>query len=246
MGVCMTLLEGRDSALLVDTGYGLTDTAAHVRSLLPEGKPLQVVLTHAHHDHALGALWFPSVWLLQEEAEDFREYGDEHWRRHVLEGARSHGVAVDEAAFLAAPMPAWSTPPASVDLGGLTVELLPLPGHTPGSLVVWVPELALLLTGDDWNPCTWLFFPEALPVRQYLENARKLLALPFRQVVCSHSPTPYPREKLESFLTGLTDEELRAAEPSPEGAPYGINTHTAHPTPDQILVFDFDRFPQEA
>ena len=246
MGVCFTLLEGRDMALLVDTGYGLDDTAAHVRSLLPEGKPLQVVLTHAHHDHALGALRFPSVWLLPEEQADFREYGNERWRRHVLKGAREHGLAPDEAAFLAAPMPTWSAPPASVDLGGLTAELLPLPGHTPGSLVVWVPELGLLLTGDDWNPCTWLFFEEALPVRQYRENVRRLLDLPVRQVLCSHQPAVFPREKLASFILGLTDEALLTAAPSPEGDPYGIRTVTAHPCPDQILVFDRDKFTPEA
>ena len=246
MGVCMTLLEGRDMALLVDTGYGLEDTAAHVRSLLPEGKPLQVVLTHAHHDHALGALRFPSVWLLPEEEADFREYGNGQWRRHVLEGARSHGLTPDEDAFLAAPMPAWSAPPASVDLGGLTAELLPLPGHTPGSLVVWLPELALLLTGDDWNPCTWLFFEEALPVKAYRANMERLLALPFRQVICAHDTRVHPREMLERFVLGLTDETLFAAAPSPEGSPYGINTHTAHPCPDQILVFDRDKLTLEA
>ena len=246
MGVCFTLLEGRDRALLVDTGYGLEDTAAHVRALLPQGKPLQVVLTHAHHDHALGALHFPSVWLLPAEEENLRVYSNEKWRRHVLAGARSHGLTPEEAAFLAAPLPARSAPPASVDLGGLTAELIPLPGHTPGSLVVWVPELALLLTGDDWNPCTWLFFPEALPVEQYRENIRQLPALPFRQVLCSHRTGAYPREALVSFIEGLTDPVLQAAEPSPEGAPHGVTTCTAHPCPGQVLVFDRHKYIQEA
>ena len=33
MGVCMTLLEGSQAALLVDTGYGTEDVAAFVRTL---------------------------------------------------------------------------------------------------------------------------------------------------------------------------------------------------------------------
>lgn len=33
MGVCMTLLCGKDRALLVDTGYGLEDVGAYVKTL---------------------------------------------------------------------------------------------------------------------------------------------------------------------------------------------------------------------
>ena len=53
MGVCMTLIEGETDAMLVDTGYGTEDVAAFVRTLTD--KPLTVLLTHHHHDHALGA-----------------------------------------------------------------------------------------------------------------------------------------------------------------------------------------------
>ena len=56
MGVCMTLIEGDKAALLVDTGYGTEDVAAFVRTLTD--KPRTVLLTHHHHDHALGARWF--------------------------------------------------------------------------------------------------------------------------------------------------------------------------------------------
>jgi len=56
MGVCMTLLAGSEKAILVDTGYGIEDVGRFVRTLTD--KPLQVILTHGHHDHMLGARWF--------------------------------------------------------------------------------------------------------------------------------------------------------------------------------------------
>ena len=65
MGVCMTLLRGEKRALLVDTGYGAEDVAAFVRTLTD--LPLTVVLTHGHHDHALGSRWFGEVHLLPED-----------------------------------------------------------------------------------------------------------------------------------------------------------------------------------
>ena len=55
MGVCMTLLVGKDRALLVDTGYGLENVREMAASIT--ALPVTVLLTHAHHDHALGARW---------------------------------------------------------------------------------------------------------------------------------------------------------------------------------------------
>ena len=239
MGVCCTLLVGDGRALLVDAGYGLEDIHAYVRTLTD--KPLQLLLTHGHHDHALGAMHFSSAWLFPEDEGVYRTYTGERQRRRVADSAKANGIAVDRERFLTTPMAVTAPPPPSADLGGMTARILLCPGHTPGSAVVYVPERELLITGDDWNPVTWCFFPEALPVREYRENVKKLLALPFRRVLCSHREGLWEREKLVSFLDGLTDECLRAAEPSGAGADKGINTCTAHPAEGQILVFDRDR-----
>ena len=51
MGVSFTLLTGSERALLIDTGYGLEDAAAYVRSVT--SRPVDVLLTNGHHDHAL-------------------------------------------------------------------------------------------------------------------------------------------------------------------------------------------------
>lgn len=126
-----------------------------------------------------------------------------------------------------------------IDLGGMTAEIIPCPGHTPGSCVVHVPERSLLLSGDDWNPCTWLFFPAALNVWDYRDHVRGLLKLPFEHVLCSHQPALYPRETMSAFLAGLTDDAILAAHPVCI-APYeDIDTRQADLPQDQILVFDW-------
>lgn len=237
MGVCMTLLTGEQYALLVDTGYGLENVGAFVRTLTD--LPVRVLLTHHHHDHALGARWFGEAWMFDEDAADWPLYAGQSQRERVLEQAKAKGLPA-EGDFLGDPIPMpLSQREGRVDLGGMTAEVIRCPGHTPGSAVVWVPERRLLLTGDDWNPCTWLFFPAALPVHDYLRNVRALLELPFEHVLCSHQPTLYPRAKLEAFLNGMTDDVLRAARPVKPGPYPEIDTRQAELPDGQVLVFDW-------
>lgn len=244
MGVCMTLLAGEERALLVDTGYGVEDVAAFVRTLTD--KPLTVLLTHGHYDHALGARWFDNARLFPADLPVYETYAGEYWRRHVLEGVHQHGLKINEADFLAAALPAAQVQAEeAIDLGGMTARILLCPGHTPGSAVVYVPERELLLTGDDWNPTVWLFYPEALPVRQYRENVKKLLDLPFRHVLCSHQPRLFRRGKLEAFLAGLTDEALDAAGTVPTGELVHVRTAQAALPDEQYIVFDRDKYQQE-
>ena len=243
MGVCMTLLRGEKQALLIDTGYGLEDVAAYVRTLTD--KPLSVMLTHGHHDHALGARWFDRVWLAKADFPVYETYTNDHWRWHVLDGVREKGLPVDEEDFLSAKMAAPEVlDEKTVNLGGLTARIIHCPGHTPGSAVVYVPERELLITGDDWNPCTWLFFPEALCAQDYRKNMRQLLTLPFGHVLCSHQFMLFDRTRIDQFMNGLTDDCLKAAKPVDEGARVGVQTSMAQLPMDQIFVFDRDKFEQ--
>lgn len=238
MGVCMTLIEGEREALLVDTGYGIEDVAAFIATLTD--KPLTVLLTHNHHDHAMGARWFDKTVMLPEDMAEWPVFTGEGKRRVVLGQAQAKGIAVTEAEFLAGECRVpYAIHGGSLDLGGLTAQIIPCPGHTPGSCVVYIPEHALLLTGDDWNPCTWLFFEAALDVKQYRENVRALQALPFTHVLCSHQIDLYPRAKFDDFMNGLTDDVLRAAQPVTIGGCEHIDTRQANVTDGQILVFDW-------
>lgn len=241
MGVCFTLLCGTERALLVDTGYGLHDVAAFVRSLTQ--LPTDVLLTHGHHDHVLGARWFAKTSMFAEDQADFSRYTCREKRQEILGQAASKGILCDEAAYLnaAIPMP-LPAKEATLDLGGMTVELLRVPGHTPGSAVCYVPKHRLLLTADNWNPCTWLFFPAALPAETFRKNQlERLSPLPFEKVLCSHQPRLYQRDDWERFFHGLTDACLKEAPAVPAGKGMNIDTHQASPAPDMIFVFDWNK-----
>ena len=241
LGVCITLLCGNRQAVLVDAGFGLEDVAAFTASLTD--RPIRLILTHGHYDHILGAGYFPEAALFPEDVPLAQEHEISFWRKRVLEEASVRGIPTDEHAFLSAPAPVWTVlETGTIDLGGLSVEVIHCPGHTPGSAVIYVPERELLLTGDDWNPTTWLFFREALPVRDYLRNMRALLELPFRHVLCPHDKTLFERSELDRFVLGLTDAALAAAKPVDTGEWLGIHTMEAVPAPGQRLVFDAAKY----
>ena len=237
MGVCMTLLVGDQSALLVDAGYGTEDVHAFVRSLTD--LPLSVVITHGHHDHCLGARWFDKTMMFPEDQQDFATYTGMETRKRVQGQAQAKGLTVPDD-FLTAEIPVpLPLSEQTVDLGGMTVQIIHCPGHTPGSAVVYVPDRSLLLTADDWNPCTWLFFPAALGAHEYLANVRKLQKLAYNHVLCSHQPMLFERSMMDDFLDGMSDEVLKAAA-AVDIPPYeAIDTHQANLPHNQIFVFDW-------
>ena len=254
MGVCMTLIEGEKAALLVDTGYGTESVGELVYSLIGN-KSVNVFLTHHHHDHTLGAYTLGrlsdcEVLMLPDDAPVFHVYNGMSKRRQVLGQAQSKGLIgtdqLSEDLFLAGEceLPSTATP-GDIDLGGLTARIIDCPGHTPGSGCVLIPERKLLITGDDWNPCTWLFFPEALGVREYRQNLRLLQTYEFTHVLCSHQLECFPRAKFDAFVDNLTDDILNTARPVTIGGYDHIDTRQADVTDGQILVFDWNKYRKE-
>ena len=94
MGVCMTLLEGENAAMLVDTGYGIEDVADFMRHMTD--LPLTVFLTHNHHDHAMGARCFPETYMLEADMADWRMFTDDKMRRRVLTQAIGKNLHPDD------------------------------------------------------------------------------------------------------------------------------------------------------
>ncbi len=237
MGVSFTLIEGRDCAVLYDTGYGMEDVRAYVKTLTE--KPVTVLLSHGHHDHMLGARWFEKTYLCAEDMEEFIERTGTLQRTKVRQQAEDRGVPVP-ADFMDMPiaMPEAIRFPEKTecfesrteDLGGLEIRVIRVPGHTPGSIVIFIPEYSLLLTGDDWNPCTWMWFPTSMRADGWRNNMLELVRLleqderyEIAHVLCSHQPMLREGKEMKDFLAYMTDERLANAPAVDMNAP--IDTH---------------------
>ena len=151
----MYLAVGSERALLIDTGCGLTDLPALVRRFTD--KPLDVMLTHCHPDHAGGIGWFDRIYLHPDDfpavpeldADEIRGYN-----RMLGEQGSFQVYEYDpDAVHPLEPLPKLAplTDGFVFDLGGRTLEVIGTPGHTPGSVCLLDAKNRILFSGDACN-----------------------------------------------------------------------------------------------
>lgn len=197
--VYMELIVGAHHALLFDTGYGFGCLKDVVRGITD--KPLIVVNSHGHVDHACGNAQFGGAFIHPADVELAQEHNGREMRMAELDTAEVP-MEFDLEAYLS--LGTGELIPVGegerFDLGGMTLEVIHLPGHTAGSIGLWCPERRLLWVGDAMNSFVWLFLPEAQPLETYIRSLHKAAALPFTHMLQSHEPQPIPKRKLWDYL----------------------------------------------
>jgi len=160
---------GTDRVVLVDSGAGTADYYAWLRSgtAVPgleadDPRPLLLVLTHSHFDHAGGAGSFvdaagtlrPGVEAVCASAADpdFTKARGAHADTDPWQN-RSVGAALRPFAVTR-----WLQHGETLRLShDAHLEVLLAPGHTPDSLCLWMPSERRLFTGDLFYPRTTIF-----------------------------------------------------------------------------------------
>ena len=122
--VHMFLVEGSENAVLIDTGFGGGDLKTLTASLTK--KPITVVLTHSDGDHVGGAEQFGEVFCHPSE---FTGYNERAQKDRVKLRALWEGDVID--------------------LGSLMLEVIHIPGHTPGSIALYDEDRKVLFSGDS-------------------------------------------------------------------------------------------------
>ena len=219
--VFMDLIVGSHHALLFDTGYGYGDLKAVVRSITD--KPLYVVNSHGHVDHACGNQAFGGAYIHPLDMELCREHNGPQMRRAELDVAE---VPPDFDLDAHLRLGTGELKPVgegdTFDLGGVTLQVIHLPGHTAGSIGLWCPEKKLLYVGDAMNCFVWLFLPEARELVTYIRTLHKAAGLPFTHMLQSHEPDPVPKRKLWDYLDLAEHLNFEAGTVVP--APFGVES----------------------
>lgn len=152
------LLLGQRRAVLWDTLIVPHDLAV-LRPLIGE-LPLSVVYSHADWDHVWGTSGVRAQEIIAHR-ECLRRFqsGEVEATWQEMHGQK----ATDQDSGLFAPTRFFDET-LTLDLGGLTLKLHWLPGHTRDCVVGHVPELGVLLGGDAVeDPLPEVTSPELLP-----------------------------------------------------------------------------------
>ena len=176
--VQMYLLVGTEKALLIDSGYGLLDLKAIIRTVTD--KPVICVCTHGHLDHAPGACQFEEAYL---HSRDFDVY-KKHTSPELINTLAMDGLLIkppkrmrNNPSYqgLAAQMAQKKYPPLrtldeveAFDLGGRLITWRPIPGHTQGSIAIIDEASKTAFDGDAAAPGAWLFLEESGSLPDYL------------------------------------------------------------------------------
>ena len=227
------LVVGRDRALLFDTGMGIADISAVVKTLTD--RPVVVLNSHSHHDHVGDNHAFARVLALdlpytRDHARGSRhpEVSEEVVPSAVC-GALPEGF--DSATYRVRP---WQVTGvvregSHIDLGGRTLTVLRVPGHAPDAIALRDEAHGLLFTGDTFYEGPIYVFGAGADVGAYAVSVERLAAL-----------APLPRKLLTAHNVAVSDPRFLAAL---RDAMRAITSGAAAGTRDSALVtYAFDGF----
>ena len=200
-GVFATLFVGEKEALLFDTGYGFSNLSRFVKTLT--NFPLTVVCSHCHFDHVLGSADFQELYLHEADIPYYEYYTSKEMRTRVYDEFTAKGgkPCIGRADYLAKSYPRPKPLTAERwDLGGISLRVVYLPGHTKGSIGLLDEGRRRIYLGDAANQRVLLYLPGAASARAYEGSLETLLGLDFADMVFSHNEQPYPKEELLTFL----------------------------------------------
>ena len=209
------VIEGTERALILDTGTGVYDLRSITDKIIT--KPFTVAVTHGHMDHVGGIGQFDTVHIHREDLSCFDlppeinpvglikrrkycdrafvAYGEEH-----LPFSKDTLVPVDMSKINLIPFDEGDV----FDLGGRTLEVIHVPGHSPGSCCFLDREDRILFSGDNFAEGMLLSMgnTDRECVQIWLDGAEKVLKRESEfDSICAGHFCPLDRELFHDMFT---------------------------------------------
>ena len=176
-GVRFFLLLGEERAALIDTGIESPDARKLAESITD--LPLILINTHGDRDHISGNGAFGEVYMSPAEEENYRSRNGTGRIIPIREGD-------------------------VIDLGGRALEVIDLPGHTPGSIGLLDRENRVLVSGDTVQDSTVYMFGPFRDLDSYITSLEHLLGYEglYDEIYTNHGSFPGKPDLVEKLLDG--------------------------------------------
>jgi glyoxylase-like metal-dependent hydrolase (beta-lactamase superfamily II) len=229
--LCQYVVLGEERALVVDAGLPESpERGLHplLSALGWHARPVVLLLTHPDADHRGGAPVlrdaFPQleVWCHELDRDQLAD-PEVALAERYLAFATSDGVGppperietMRERLGRPVRIDRALEGDTSLDLGGRRAEILHAPGHSPGSVVVWLPDASAALIGDaamgrgiPFVDGGLMYPPMYAPPRAYIESIARLEALRPSLILSGHDP-PLEGDEAARFLAESRDAAHR-------------------------------------
>lgn len=162
-------IRGNDRDLLIDTGYRTPECRealeSGLRKLGSDSARRDILLTHLHADHTGLSTEFADpdrrIWIGETDLvwlkKRLESVGQELFFERVLKEGFPVQVknAIQRAGTSAnAMIPRMTNQFCGIkngdcfEIGAVKLQVIEVPGHTPGSIMLWEPEKKMMFTGD--------------------------------------------------------------------------------------------------
>lgn len=197
---------GDEKIMIIDAGLGMTDNfRSYIESVVGNEKPFILACTHLHPDHAGSAIQFEDRYVSHLDQNDPRlpnfAFNDEQRMsdledfalesKLVIEYCKKHGLRNNRCEFK-------DIRDGDIfDLGGVKIEAIGVPGHSPGSMAFLNREEKYCFTGDAINTDTHLKKLDREGFRRYkktMENFIERVGDDEVTIYPAHLPLPMTME----------------------------------------------------
>ena len=177
-GVRFFLLAGEKKALLIDSGMTIHNAKEIARELTD--LPIELLNTHADIDHIGSNDEFDSFYMNPAEASN---YYNTNQRTGTM-------IPINDGDV--------------IDLGGRELEIITLPGHTPGSIAVLDKKNRVLISGDPIQDGNIFMFGVQREMHAYVLSLEKLEKYKdrFDTIYPSHGTFPVKPELIDALHEG--------------------------------------------
>lgn len=174
------VLEGADKALMIDSGMTTPDAIEIAKTVTD--KPIEMLNTHADRDHVSGNIAFDCCYMSPAEEANYRNAGGQGRIVPIKEGD-------------------------VIDLGDRPLEIIDIPGHTPGSVAILDVKARALISGDSVQDGRIFMFGTFRNMQDYVPSMKKLLTYKerFDKIYPSHGTFPVSPDLIEKLITGAEE-----------------------------------------
>ena len=204
------LLCGQVSAVLIDTGLGVSNIRKIVDSLTE--LPVMTITTHIHWDHIGGHKYFDNIAVHENEKD---------WLSvkfpiplQVVKNNLTKVPCDFPAEFDIDAYQIFQGEPQRIlhdgdwlDLGGREIQVIHTPGHSPGHCCFYEPGREYLYSGDlIYEGCLYAFYPTTDP-QLFYQSVKRVQKYKIAKVLPGHHDVDIPVSLINEIEAGFAQLE---------------------------------------